>query len=57
MRKRETREKVSVERVKTSTTKKLRPRLQKDYFAGAPPLPEDFPKRLRDLRPERIKPF
>jgi len=57
MRKRETREKVSVERAKTSVTKKPRLRSWKDYFAGAPPLPADFPKRIRDGRPEKVDTF
>jgi hypothetical protein len=34
-----------------------RPRSWKEYFATAPRLPADFPKRLRDRRPEKVKPL
>jgi len=31
-----------------------RPRSWKEYFASAPRLPADFPKRLRDRAPEPV---
>jgi hypothetical protein len=34
-----------------------RPRSWKEYFATAPRLPADFPKRLRDRRLEKVKPL
>jgi len=34
-----------------------RPRSWKEYFATAPRLPADFPKRLRDSRPENVAPI
>jgi hypothetical protein len=33
------------------------PRSWKEYFASAPRLAYDFPKRLRDRRPEKVKPL
>jgi virulence-associated protein VagC len=57
MRKRETREKVAVERAKTSAIKEPHQRSWKYYFAGAPAIPADFPKRIRDKPPEKVDPF
>ena len=34
-----------------------RPRTWKEYFASAPRLPADFPKRLRDRRAENVEPL
>jgi antitoxin VapB len=34
-----------------------RPRSWKDYFATAPRLPADFPRRIRDRRPEKVEPL
>jgi antitoxin VapB len=34
-----------------------RPRSWKEYFASAPRLPADFPKRVRDKRPEKVEPL
>ena len=34
-----------------------RPRSWKEYFATAPRLPADFPKRLRDKPPEKVEPL
>ena len=34
-----------------------RPRSWKEYFATAPRLPADFPKRLRDRPPEKVEPL
>ncbi len=31
------------------------PRSWKEYFASAPRLPADFPKRLRDRRPQKVE--
>jgi hypothetical protein len=36
---------------------RARPRTWKEYFASAPRLPVDVPKRLRDRRPERVEPL
>jgi len=34
-----------------------RPRSWKEYFATAPKLPADFPRRIRDRRPEKVEPL
>jgi antitoxin VapB len=34
-----------------------RPRSWKEYFATAPRLPADFPRRIRDRRPEKVEPL
>jgi hypothetical protein len=36
---------------------RARPRSWKEYFARAPRLPADFPKRIRDRRPEKVNPL
>jgi hypothetical protein len=42
------------ETVKLTKIGRVRPRTWKDYFANAPRLPADFPKRIRDRRPEKV---
>jgi len=34
-----------------------RPRSWKEYFETAPRLPADFPRRIRDRRPEKVEPL
>ena len=34
-----------------------RPRSWKEYFATAPRLPADFPRLIRDRRPEKVEPL
>lgn len=33
------------------------PRSWKEYFATAPKLPADFPRHIRDRRPEKVEPL
>jgi len=46
---------VVIERDGASLILTPRPRSWKEYFATAPRLPADFPKRLRDRLPEGVK--
>ncbi len=46
---------VLIERDGDSVILTPRPRSWKEYFASAPRLPADFPKRLRDRRPEKVE--
>jgi antitoxin VapB len=48
---------VLIERNGDSVILTPRPRSWKEYFASAPRLPSDFPKRLRDKRPEKVEPL
>jgi hypothetical protein len=45
------------ETAKPVKVRRARPRSWKEYFAAAPRLPADFPKRIRDRRPEKVKPL
>jgi len=45
------------ETAKVSKAGKSRPRSWKEYFASAPRLSSNFPKRLRDRRPEKVEPL
>ena len=48
---------VLIERRGDSVILTPRPRSWKEYFASAPRLPADFPKRLRDRPPEKVEPL
>jgi len=48
---------VFIERDGDSIILTPRPRSWKEYFASAPRLPADFPKRLRGRRPEKVEPL
>ncbi len=48
---------VLIERDGDSVILTPRPRSGKEYFASAPRLPADCPKRLRDRRPEKVEPL
>jgi antitoxin VapB len=48
---------VLIERRGDSVILTPRPRSWKEYFASAPRLPADFPKRIRDRRPEKVEPL
>jgi len=50
-------EEVLIEQRGDSVILTPRPRSWKEYFATAPRLPADFPKRLRDRRPEKVEPL
>ncbi len=50
-------EEVLIERHGDSIILTPRPRSWKEYFAIAPRLPSDFPKRIRDSRPEKVDPL
>jgi antitoxin VapB len=48
---------VLIERDGDSIVLTPRPRSWKEYFATAPRLPADFPKRIHDRAPENVEPL